>query len=102
MSLLMYCIYPSSSATTCSSQTHERHVANGCAGATLKLQWLSAPSTVLVVAKPSPRVQEALQKVVAWLLNRHLSVILEPQVLSLLVPVVPDPSATHCQLHCMS
>lgn len=50
------------------------------AGATLKLQWLSTPATVLVVAKPSPRVQTALQQVVAWLLHRRMSVLLEPQV----------------------
>ena len=50
------------------------------AGATLKLHWLSSPTSVLVVAKPSPRVQHALQQVVAWLLHRHISVVLEPQV----------------------
>ena len=50
------------------------------AGATLKLHWLSSPTSVLVVAKPSPRVQQALQQVVAWLLHRHISVVLEPQV----------------------
>lgn len=54
--------------------------APGPAGATLKLHWLSSPTSVLVVAKPSPRVQQALQQVVAWLLHRHISVVLEPQV----------------------
>jgi hypothetical protein len=49
-------------------------------GATLKLHWLSSPSSVLVVAKPSPRVQQALHQVVAWLLHRRISVVLEPQV----------------------
>ena len=50
------------------------------AGATLKLHWLSPPSSILVVAKPSPAVQKALQEVVIWLLRRHVSVVLEPQV----------------------
>ena len=38
----------------------------GCsAGAMLKLHWLSKPSSVLVVAKPSMQGQWALQQVVA-------------------------------------
>lgn len=35
---------------------------------------------MLVVAKPTPRVQGALLQVVTWLLNRRLRVVLEPQV----------------------
>ncbi len=36
-----------------------------------------------MVAKPSPRVQEALKQLVAWLLQRRLTVVLEPQARSL-------------------
>lgn len=49
-------------------------------GATLKLQWLSRPGTVLVVAKPTPRVHDVLCRVVLWLLRRKILVFLEPQV----------------------
>lgn len=68
------------------------------AGATLKLQWLSRPSTVLVVAKPTPRVQGALLQVVTWLLNRRMRVMLEPQVHLPFFPPSP-PNFLHLSMH---
>lgn len=47
-------------------------------GSHLKLQWLSAPTTVLVVFKPTEEVLEATAGAVAWLLRHGISVIVEP------------------------
>lgn len=47
-------------------------------GSHLKLQWLSPPSTVMVVYKPAHDVLQAASQAVAWLLRRGLTVYVEP------------------------
>lgn len=49
-------------------------------GQHLKLQWLSPPATVLVVYKPVPSVFPACVRAVAWLLQRGVTVYVEPEV----------------------
>ena len=49
-------------------------------GSHLKLHWLSAPSTVLVVYKPVPEVLEATAGAIAWLMQRGIKVYIEPDV----------------------
>jgi len=48
-------------------------------GSHLKLHWLSAPSSVLVVYKPVPEVLNATAEAVMWLLRRGITVIVEPE-----------------------
>jgi NAD+ kinase len=48
-------------------------------GSHLKLHWLSAPSAVFVVYKPVPEVLKATAKAVTWLLQRGITVIVEPE-----------------------
>lgn len=52
----------------------------GRAGAQLKLHWLSSPRTFLLVAKPTAAVKPAVSAVIAWLLQRGLTVYLEPRL----------------------
>lgn len=59
-------------------------------GQHLKLQWLSQPSTVLVVFKPVPAVFQSTVKAVAWLLQRGLTVYVEPEAWEELTPAVRD------------
>ena len=47
-------------------------------GSHLKLHWLSAPSAVLVVYKPTAEVLEATAEAVGWLLRRGIVVFIEP------------------------
>ncbi|PSC75230.1 NAD(H) kinase 1 [Micractinium conductrix] len=47
-------------------------------GQHLKLQWLSTPSSVLVVYKPVPAVLPSCVHAIAWLLQRGLTVWAEP------------------------
>jgi NAD+ kinase len=47
-------------------------------GSHLKLHWLSPPSTVLVVHKPSEEVVATTAQAVAWLLRRGITVFTEP------------------------
>jgi len=48
-------------------------------GSHLKLHWLSAPSSVLVIYKPVPEVLTATAEAVMWLLRRGVTVIVEPE-----------------------
>ena len=50
------------------------------AGSHLQLHWLSIPRKVLVVGKPSPDVFLAQTNMVCWLLNRNMTVYVEPSV----------------------
>lgn len=54
-------------------------------GASLSLQWLEDPKTVLVVSKPSPDVMEQTGPVVQWLRQRGLCVFVEPRVYTELI-----------------
>jgi NAD+ kinase len=47
-------------------------------GQHLKLQWLSPPTTALVVFKPVPAVRQACVEAVAWLAARGMTVYVEP------------------------
>ncbi|KAL4423771.1 hypothetical protein ABPG75_001072 [Micractinium tetrahymenae] len=59
-------------------------------GQHLKLQWLSQPTTVLVVFKPVPAVFQSSVKAVAWLLQRGLTVYVEPEAWEQLTPGVRE------------
>eukprot|EP00887_Chlorella_sp_A99_P003321 scaffold26.g3321.t1 len=59
-------------------------------GSHLKLQWLSPPSTVLVVHKPVPAVTPACVDAICWLLRRGMAVYVEPAQRASLAPKVAE------------
>jgi NAD+ kinase len=72
---------PASSTLCCRSSLDDAQEATWRAsGQHLKLQWLSPPSTVLVVYKPVPAVFTSCVRAIAWLLRRGLTVYVEPGV----------------------
>lgn len=48
-------------------------------GSHLKMHWLTAPTAVLIVYKPTEDVVQAVGPVVAWLLNKGIAVYAEPR-----------------------
>lgn len=58
----------------CSAMDDQQEATWRASGQHLKLQWLSQPTTVLVVFKPVPAVFQSTVKAVAWLLQRGLTV----------------------------
>ena len=75
-------------APLCSSLDESQEATWRASGQHLKLQWLSAPSAVLVVYKPVPAVFHSAVRVVAWLLQRGLVVWVEPEAHAELAPAV--------------
>lgn len=63
-------------------------------GQHLKLQWMSQPSSVLVVWKPTPEVLQNAIKAVAYLLHRGLTVWVEPEAWGQLMPAVQQHLST--------
>ena len=69
---------PDPSPRVCSSLDESAEAQWRASGQHLKLQWLSTPSSVLVVYKPVPAVLPSCVHAIAWLLQRGLTVWAEP------------------------
>lgn len=81
-------LFPGDSSMALESIDDARNLDNSqeatwrASGGHLKMQWLSAPSAVLVVFKPSEEVLEATGEAVAWLLQRGIVVFAEPPAMA--------------------